>query len=182
MEIINRLKENAFYPLENKETDLPDRQGLYLICCKNIELLPETMKNLDFTYFESKPVIYLGISGSRGLRKRDYKNHFHGTARVSTLRKSLGVLFGYEKVQSEADKGSSKFKFIDAHKKLLTEWMMNNLIMYYYATDENVEDIETELIRYFNPPLNLSKNKAEVNRAFREQLSALRCVKYGVER
>lgn len=177
MEILNKLKENVFYPLEDKETDLPDRQGLYLICCRNIEILPETMKNLDFTYFESKPVVYLGISGSRGLRKRDYKNHFHGTARVSTLRKSLGVLFGYEKVQSKTDEGTSKFKFIEEHEQALTEWMMNNLIMYYHVTDEKVENIETELIRHFNSPLNLSKNKAEVNREFRKQLSTLRCAK-----
>lgn len=175
MEIISKLLQNVFYPLKNKEIDLPDKQGLYLICCRNIENLPETMKNLDFTYFESRPVIYLGISGNRGLRKRDYKNHFHGTARVSTLRKSLGVLFGYEKVQSEIDKGTSKFKFIETCEQELTEWMMSNLIMYYYATGDKVEDIETKLIRHFNPPLNLSKNKAEVNKVFRKQLSTLRC-------
>ncbi|AKL96156.1 hypothetical protein CACET_c27110 [Clostridium aceticum] len=175
MEIINLLKQNAFYPLINKEIDLPDKQGLYLICINKIEVLPEAMENLTYIYFEGKAVIYLGISGSRGLRKRHYNNHFHGTARVSTLRKSLGVLFGYEKVQSLKDQGTSNLKFITEHEKALTEWMLNNLIMYYYATDEDVENIETELISYFNPPLNLSKNKSEVNKEFRRKLSKLRC-------
>ena len=38
-------------------------------------------------------MLYVGLSGGRGLRKRDYRNHFKGTARNSTLRKSLGALF-----------------------------------------------------------------------------------------
>ena len=33
----------------------------------------------------------------KSLRKRDYENHFNGTARKFTLTKSLGVLFNLKK-------------------------------------------------------------------------------------
>lgn len=175
MKVIEQFKQNVFYPLKDKPDILSSKKGLYLICIKNLDELPKTMRNLTIQLFEGNFVIYLGIAGNRGLRKRDYKNHFHGTARNSTLRKSLGVLFEYEKLQKENEKGSNKYRFIPAHEQQLTEWMVNNLFMYYCVTDEDVEGIETELIKYFNPPLNLSKNRNEGNQDFRKHLTKLRC-------
>lgn len=51
------------------------------------------MKELEFLCINGLPVIYVGIAGRstskvKSLRKRDYKNHFNGNARESTLRKS----------------------------------------------------------------------------------------------
>lgn len=172
---IAEFRKNIFIPISSVETDLPDKKGLYLICVNNFNNLPDVLKELEYSYFSDRPILYLGISGSRGLRKRDYKNHFTGTARNSTLRKSLGSLFGYSKVQYDNDIGSSKYKFNALEEDKLTEWMKTNLIMYYCVTEDDVGNIETELIKQYNPPLNISKNKNEVNKKFRKYLSQLRC-------
>lgn len=172
---IAEFSKNIFVPISSKETDLPDEKGLYLICVSNFNNLPNDLKELEYTYFNDRPVLYLGISGSRGLRKRDYKNHFTGTARNSTLRKSLGSILRYSKEQYDNDIGTSKYKFCALEEEKLTEWMKNNLIMHYCVTEGDVENIETELIKQYNPPLNISKNKSQVNKKFRKYLSQLRC-------
>jgi hypothetical protein len=172
---IAEFKRNIFIPLSSKVTDLPDKQGMYLICINNFDNLPDVLKNVEYIFFENRPVLYLGISGSRGLRKRDYNNHFTGTARNSTLRKSIGALMRYKKEQSNNDIGTTKYKFCALDEKKLTVWMKNNLIMHYCITEGDVNSIETELIKHYNPPLNISKNKNETNKSFRKKLSQLRC-------
>lgn len=167
MEILEKFKDNLFNPLEGDSKNIPDNRGLYVLCAKDIHALPAVMHNLQYSYFQGYPVIYLGISGNQGLRKRDYKNHFKGTARSSTLRKSLGVLFEYKKTQYEHEFETKKYKFIEEHEQELSQWMTSNLLMYYYVTNDNIEEIETDLIEYLNPPLNLSKNKKEINKGER---------------
>lgn len=133
------------------------------------------MRDVFFNRFNEREVLYVGLLGSRGLRKRDYRNHFNGTARISTLRKSLGVLFGYEKVHSRNEAKSTKYRFDNDSEQELSRWMKANLMMHYCKGLENVELIETMLIEVFNPPLNLAKNKSETNKEFRQYLSKLRC-------
>lgn len=174
MEILEEFKCNLFNPLEDDSKNIPNDKGLYILCAKDIHALPTIMHNLQYSYFQGYPVIYLGISESQGLKKRDYRTHFKGKARRSTLRKSLGVLFEYRKTQCEREFETKNYKFIEEHEQELSQWMMNNLLMYYYIANDNLKEIETNLIEYLNPPLNLSKNKNEINKEFRKQLSKLR--------
>jgi len=51
--------------------------------------------------------------------------------------------------------------------------MKTNLIMFVYKNDNSIE-LENQLIEYYNPPLNLSKNHSETNKEFRKALSKLR--------
>lgn len=172
---IVEFKKNIFMPKISNETELPDEKGLYLICIAEMSNLPKVLNGLEYKYINDRPVLYLGISGNRGLRKRDYKNQFTGTARNSTLRKSLGTILGYGKEQYANDIGTNKYKFTILDEQKLSNWMKENLILHYCVTDEEVESIETELIKYFNPPLNLSKNRNEVNKEFRKRLRGMRC-------
>ncbi|MEA5009140.1 GIY-YIG nuclease family protein [Clostridium tyrobutyricum] len=100
--LLSELHKNTFIPDADVPEKLPDGPGTYLICVKSPDVLPEKMKCLDYNFTDGLPVIYVGIaerpiSTLKSLGRRDYRNHFNGTARSSTLRKSLGVLFEMEK-------------------------------------------------------------------------------------
>jgi hypothetical protein len=176
-ELLNKLLENTFIPTIDMPTKLPDEAGAYLLCAKNTDVLPARMKELKYSYVNGLPVIYVGISGRptsrvKSIRKRDYRNHFNGKARSSTLRKSLGVLFGFEK-EYESEINNLKYKFIDEHEEKLSKWMKDNLIMH-FVTIENPMEFEIYLINTYEPALNLKDNKSEKHSEFREELSQLR--------
>lgn len=176
-EFLNKLLENTFNPTIDMLTKLPDTAGAYLICVKSIDVLPARMKELEYSYVNGLPVIYVGIAGRptssiKSIRKRDYRNHFNGKARSSTLRKSLGVLFGFQK-EYESKGNNLKYKFIAEHEEKLSKWMKDNLIMHFVEIDNPME-FEIYLINIYTPPLNLKDNNSENNRAFRKELSQLR--------
>ncbi|OBR94164.1 MULTISPECIES: GIY-YIG nuclease family protein [Clostridium] len=175
--LLEELLRNSFIPEIDSADKLPDAPGAYLICSKNINDLPDKMKELDFKSVYGLPVIYVGIAGRptskvKSLRMRDYKNHFYGTARKSTLRKSIGVLFGFEK-EYENKENNNKYKFSAKHEEQLTQWMKNNLIMHFVKIDNPME-FEIFLINTYEPPLNLKDNKSNANETFRKELGKLR--------
>ncbi|KGM93987.1 hypothetical protein Z968_12290 [Clostridium novyi A str. 4552] len=176
-ELLNKLLANTFISTIDMPTKLPDAAGAYLICAKHTNVLPTKMKDLKYSHVNGLPVIYVGIAGRptsrvKSIRKRDYRNHFNGKARSSTLRKSLGVLFGLEK-EYESETSNLKYKFIDEHEEKLSKWMKDNLIMH-FVTIDNPMEFEIYLVNTYEPPLNLKDNKSKKNRAFREELSQLR--------
>jgi len=172
-QILNKLAGNKYLPLVDDPKVLPDGTGAYVICARDIHSLPDSMHSLEYMFFDDQPVIYTGIAGTQSLRKRDYRNHFNGNARGSTLRKSLGVLFGLTKEQRPRETGTNKFLFTKEHESYLSNWMKNNLILYYYES-EHPHEIENKFIDYFHPPLNIKDNRSKVNLPFRVTLSELR--------
>lgn len=117
--------------------------------------------------------MYVGKS-SKSLRIRDYNQHFTGTAGYSTIRKSLGCLLGFKLIPRDINSPQNgKTKFNETDESVLTEWMKDNLLLFHYANNDYA-DIEKELIRIYNPPLNLQGNFNKINLNFRKELSALR--------
>jgi hypothetical protein len=167
---LEHFRNNVFSPNKDTESSLPMGTGLYLICIKDLNSLPSIMKNLDFVPFEGHYILYIGISRTQGLRYRDYRNHFRGSARNSTLRKSLGVLLGLQKYYYK----NKKYRFIEEHEKILTNWMKENLILYYYLTTELIDETERYLIKQISPPLNIKGNQSIKNDEFRKALLHLR--------
>lgn len=166
-----------FDPMTMDSNMLPNVAGNYIFLLRKGSQLPQVDINpqipevtLDGNAYQA---IYTGIA-SKSLRRRDYRAHFIGNdASRSTLRKSIGSLFGYDLIpRKEGDLKYKKFKPADEEK--LTEWMMSNLLL---AFVENVdpESMEDKLIAELNPPLNLEKNHNTVNAEFRALLSKLRC-------
>lgn len=136
------------------------------------------MRNLEYSYVNGLPIIYVGIAGRptsrlRSLRRRDYKNHFNGTARTSTLRKSLGVLFKFNK---QYEVNSLRYKFIPKHEEILSIWMEDNLVMHFVKVDNPME-FEVYMINTYEPPLNLKDNHSEKNISFRKELTYLRTLR-----
>ncbi len=167
------LKRSCFDPQEHCETAIADSPGNYIICLRKDVTLPQVSITPVLTRFNGLEVVYTGIA-SRSLRKRDYRQHFRGNnAGRSTLRKSLGVLFGYQQIPRDSDPLSKKTKFRPEDEMRLTDWMCRNLMMYFLPT-ENFAATELALIWYFNPPLNLKDNRNPINYDYRRLLSGLR--------
>lgn len=162
-----------FDPTKNNAEQIPDNPGNYIVCLRKGSNLPDVGMKFETKPYQGLQVIYTGIAG-KSLRKRDYRQHFtRNNAGSSTLRKSIGSLFGYPKIARDknADNGKTKFNLSDEMK--LSQWMMINLLLY-FRSNSDPEALENELISTLNPPLNLSKNKNFINLEFRKKLSELR--------
>ena len=166
-----------FDPMTMDSNTLPNVAGNYVFLLRKGSQLPQvdikpiiSEMDIDGNTYQ---VIYTGIA-SKNLRQRDYRTHFVGNdASRSTLRKSIGSLFGYDLIpRKDGDSKHKKFKLADEEK--LTEWMKNNLLLA-FVENADPESMEDKLIAELNPPLNLEKNHNKVNAEFRALLSKLRC-------
>lgn len=170
---LTTIKQNRFDPTTDSEIIIANNSGNYILCLRANSNLPTVSIKPIFTTFEKLKVIYTGIAGE-SLRTRDYRQHFKGNnAGRSTLRKSLGVLFGYRQIPRDKDPSTGKTKFSNTDEQVLSEWMCSNLIMF-FLTNSNFATTEKELINHFNPPLNLQGNHNNINADFRQLLSRLR--------
>lgn len=173
---LTNFKINRFDPKTDSEIIIANSSGNYILCLKKNSKLPTFSIKPILTNFEGLQVIYTGIAGG-SLRTRDFRQHFKGNnAGRSTLRKSLGVLFGYKQIPRDSDPNTGKTKFGNADELKLSEWMCDNLIMFFLPTSD-YDSIEIELINHFNPPLNLKDNCNIINADFRRLLSSLRAKK-----
>ena len=166
-----------FDPMTMDSNMLPNVAGNYVFLLRKGSQLPQVDINpqipevtLDGNAYQA---IYTGIA-SKSLRRRDYRAHFIGNdASRSTLRKSIGSLFGYDLIpRKEGDLKYKKFKPADEEK--LTKWMKNNLLLA-FVENADPKSMEDKLIAELNPPLNLEMNHNKVNAEFRALLSKLRC-------
>lgn len=152
----------------------PDLPGLYFICGKRNKALADKITAKKIPLFNNYLLLYIGIS-KKSIYGRDYKSHFNGTARRSTLRKSLGSLFEWQDYRVYDTKNIRKYKFDDAHEKLLTRWMHDNLVLYYWThLERDLDELEMMLIQKYSPPLNILKAPKDKNTEFRLKLKRLR--------
>lgn len=173
---LDNFKINRFDPKTDSEATIANNSGNYILCLRKNSDLPAVSIKPILTTFEGLQVIYTGIA-SGSLRTRDFRQHFKGNnAGRSTLRKSLGVLFGYKQISRDSDPNTGKTKFGITDELKLSEWMCNNLIMFFLPTSE-YNSIEIELINHFSPPLNLKGNSNIINSDYRRLLSSLRAKK-----
>lgn len=163
MSAFDLMIENAVRA-ENLDA-LPHRKAFYIICARDKNALPETLTNLEYKTYKDYLVIYTGKTSSLKNRR-----HFNGTARNSTLRKSLGSLLNLEREYFS----DGKYKFSKRDEDFLSKWMTENLIMFYSTNVQNLSALETHLIDKFNPPLNLDQNYSHINMEFRKYLSEKR--------
>jgi hypothetical protein len=167
------MEFNNFNPSISDPSELPSKKGIYIVTANSTAALPIEMRKLNYRTLNDRPVIYIGIASD--LRRRDYKNHFGGTARNSTLRRSVGSLFNLRREQYPNEVGTNKYKFVDEDEEVLSSWMKDNLILHYFVTDKS-EELEEILIREYHPPLNINKNKSNINKEFRTILKNRRYI------
>jgi hypothetical protein len=174
---IKSTNEFELFDFEKHDSEhIPDNPGNYIVCLKRGSKLPDIGVSCTMKTYKELNVIYTGIAG-KSFRKRDYKQHFTGNnAGSSTLRKSLGSMFGYTKIARDKDPSNGKTKFNETDEIKLSEWMKSNLVLY-FKSNSSPDELENELISELNPPLNLSKNSNIINLQFRKRLSELRSKK-----
>lgn len=116
-------------------------------------------------------MLYTGIASD--LKRRIWTNHLHGNGGNSTLRKTLGSLFGYQKIPRDKNyQINKKTKFGAEDENSLTAWMERNLLFAYLANDKK-DELESFLIDSLLPPLNVEGSKA----ATLQRVHELRCDK-----
>lgn len=168
---------SAFDPKNLAAFDgIPLSPGNYIIVLKNNCKLPDIGIEPVYKTFNGYNVVYTGLSSSakNGRLKNRLNCHFIGNnAGRSTLRKSIGCLFGYELIPRDS-KPNGKTKFSDTDEEMLSEWMCENLLVFYCVTKE-YESMEDYLITKYNPPINIEKTDGIIeNHKFREKLKSLR--------
>ena len=174
--ILDSFKVNCFDPKLDTEVKIDDSPGNYILCLRKASKLPTVSISPTLIKFEGLNVIYTGIAGG-SLRTRDFRQHFKGdNAGRSTLRKSLGVLFGYKLIPRDKDPTTGKTKFNLKDEQELSKWMLSNLIMFFLPT-QDFNSVEIKLINNFNPLLNIKDNHNNINADFRQLLSRLRAKK-----
>lgn len=162
-----------FDPLKDDVNTVPTLSGNYIFALRKNSKLPDIGIPVTYTKFRDYEVIYVGLA-STSLRDRDVEKHFNGNAGSSTLRKSLGCLFGYNLIPRDShynNNGKTKFNVTDESE--LSDWIKTNLLLFYYPNKE-FDRIESLLIQALNPPLNLDKNHNVINSEFRKHLTKLR--------
>lgn len=169
-----------FDPRTDAESSIPDVPGNYLIALREGCQLPSigvipVFKELEYGG-KAYRIAYTGVS-EQSLRRRDYHQHFTGNnAGRSTLRKSIGCMMGLRKVPRDVNKPQNgKTKFADEDERMLSEWMRDNLVVFYAVCErKNVKAMEKKHIGTFAPPLNIKDNPDKVNEEFRNELCRLR--------
>ena len=169
-----------FDPQKMPDVALPDEPGSYLIVLRNNSSLPDvagiSVKPvlIPFDYKGEKyGVVYVGKS-SKSLRKRDLRQHFSGNAAISTFRKSIGCLLGFPLIMQDGSQGQNgKAKFCVKDEEAVTKWMKDNLLLF-YNVNVACKEAEKELIRVYDPPLNIQGGGNGANQSFRTELSRLR--------
>lgn len=170
-----------FDPLTGNKDEIPNAPGNHIMVLREGTSLPEIGIEPIYTLVDCEGclfrVIYTGLA-SESLQDRAYEQQFTGNnAGRSTLRKSLGSLMGFKKIPRDKNKlENGKTKFEEQDEATLSAWMKSNLILFYKG-GENFDDVEKELIRDLNPPLNIQNNKNKVNEEYRNKLSYLRTCK-----
>ena len=160
----------------------PEKPGNYIFLLRPGVKLPEnviqgqpTFNTLEFEGTEYE-VLYTGVT-SRTLYERVFRTHLFGNnAGKSTLRKTLGCLWGYPFIYRDKNPNPNralKTKYREDDEHSITQWMKTNLLVL-VVPNANYEDDETEMIETFNPPLNLKKNHNIVNWSYREKIKELR--------
>ena len=170
-------KDINFNPSEDSLNKITDSPGIYMLCLKDGISLPSTDVIPIYNQFHGLDVVYVGITTS-SLRTRDYKQHFQGNnAGRSTLRKSIGSIFGYPKIPRDINNpNNGKTKFNEQDEMQLSTWMNESLILFFNGDmDEfDLSQLEYDLIDYYRPVLNIQKNYDENNKLFRKELKRLR--------
>lgn len=162
-----------FNPATGTRDDIPKAPGNYLVTIRDIKALPTLGYKVVTRQYKGQELIYTGISKT-DLFKRIWKSHVYGTAGRSTLRRTLGSLFGYAPIPRDKNNpDNGKIRFNEEDEAALTAWIRENLVFHILQNDAP-GDLEKKLIRSLNPPLNLDENDNPVNQEFRAALSERR--------
>lgn len=113
---------------------------------------------LPFVELADDRLLYVGMTKA-GFANRDHFAPRSGHSGGCTLRRSLGAILKHElKLKARPRSRSAapyQFRFDPAGEHALSEWMKGSLYLSRVPFGSNVDLAEAQLIRAFEPPLNL---------------------------
>ncbi len=150
MDAFHRLSQ-----IRGSVADIPDRAapGVYAIFVKDRTCLP----GVDLP---SSGLLYIGLSSD--LAKRNHfkarDSGFHSPRRsIGAILKTSLNLTAVPRGRGRSETNYRNFRFTEDGEERLTDWMRSNLEYSIYPYDGDVAQLETQLIRDNEPPLNLTK-------------------------
>jgi hypothetical protein len=148
------------YAIADAIDHVPPKPGLYAV---NAD--PETWQELNLEIREGCP-LYVG-KAEQSLQSRDIRTHFAtGRTGSSTVRRSFAALLrdplrlrGVPRNMAHPERPAN-FGLAAEGDERLTAWMRELLFLAYWVkpdTEVDLNDIETAVIKRWQPPLNLNK-------------------------
>jgi hypothetical protein len=149
--------ESSLFSQEDSKAIKSDGPGVYALFLRDPNALPTLHVSKD-------AVMYIGMTTS-SLNERNHL--FQRDSSFSSPRRSFGALLKFACKSnsnltvmprgSGRSKGAiSNYRFSPEGEEKLTEWMRKNLTYRSVVLSEQIEIIETGLIKRNNPPLNLT--------------------------
>jgi hypothetical protein len=166
-QLLSRLASQAVdslsgthYAIADAIDHVPSKPGLYAVYAD-----PETWQELNLEIRVGCP-LYVG-KAEESLQSRDIRTHFAtGRTGSSTVRRSFAALLpdplglrGVPRNMASPERPAN-FGLVADGDQRLTAWMQKNLFLAYWAkpaTEVALDDIETAVIKMWQPPLNLVK-------------------------
>lgn len=156
-------------PLVDNPESIPEVPGSLIFVLRYMSNLHQ-LAGMNLKEFEGQEVIFVGES--ENLRKRIANEHFRGDSSRSSFRISIGCLLDMELIPRDKMPDGVHFRFAKEDEQWLTQWMKENLLVYYKATPYHAQ-LTRLMISAFNPPLNLD-NTSPDRQEFRKELTELR--------
>lgn len=158
-----------FDPLVDSPESIPDVPGSLLFVLRYMSNLHQ-LAGMNLKEFEGQEVLFVGES--ENLRTRIVNEHFRGDSSRSSLRISIGCLLDMKQIPRDKTPDGVHFRFAKEDEQWLSQWMKENLLVYYKATPYHAQ-MTRLMISAFNPPLNLD-NTSPDRQEFRKELMELR--------
>ena len=149
------FKDENFKSLKSLENSNLNFPGLYAIKVKDISIFPNQL--LEEIESQDSAIIYIG-KASRSLKKRleeecRGKRHgtfFRGIGALMNLKPPKGSLIGKS--------NSNNYKFSQSDSIKIVNWMNENLLFSHLKVEKNIDFVEQNLIKHFQPILNTTHN------------------------
>ena len=156
-------------PLVDSLESIPEAPGSVIFVLRYMSSIYQ-LAGMDLKEFEGLDVLFVG--DSENLRKRIAFDHFRGDSSRSSLRISLGCLLEMVQIPRGKTPDGVHFRFSKDDEQWLTQWMKENLLVYYQVTPFHGQ-LTQLLMSAYNPPLNL-ENTSSDRQQFRKELIELR--------
>lgn len=156
-------------PLVDNTESIPEAPGSLIFVLRYMSNLHQ-LAGMNLKEFEGQEVLFVGES--ENLRQRIVNEHFRGDSSRSSLRTSIGCLLDMDQIPRDKTPDGVHFRFAKEDEQWLSQWMKENLLVYYKATPYHAQ-MTRLMISAFNPPLNLD-NTSPDRQEFRKELKELR--------
>lgn len=154
------MNEKNFKEASKISTILPATPGLYCIRIKDSQFLKSSLSQV----LEERKhnIIYIGIA-TQSIQKRLGQELWakgHGT-----FFRSLGAVLGFtpEPGSLVGKRNQNNYKFSPSNEQKIIKWIEDNLLVNWVTLESDFEQLETNLLREYQPLLNIAKNPGALN-------------------